>query len=31
MNLGNLAGEVGMPILRQTVGFIVTFITVVGE
>ena len=30
-NVGNLGGELGMPILRQSVGFPITLLTVVGE
>ena len=29
--MGNLGGELGMPILRQSVGFPITLLTVVGE
>lgn len=30
-NVGNLGGELGMPIMRQSVGFPITLLTVVGE
>lgn len=30
-NVGTLGGELGMPVLRQSVGFIISWLTVLGE
>lgn len=30
-NVGTLGGELGMPVLRQSVGFIISWITVLGR
>ena len=30
-NVGSLVGESGMPILRQTVGFVVAWMTIFGK
>ena len=31
VNVGVLAGDAGMPILRQTTGFVITFLSNAGE
>ena len=31
MNLGNVFGESGMPVIRQSAGFVVAWLTVLGE
>jgi len=31
LNVGSLAGEAGMPILRQSFGFIIAYLSVAGD